>query len=416
MTTGQSGETTATTDATSRSHVTPGEAWPSMSEVLAPYVDRAPWLPEHFKHDPQLRRELDVFLTVLNSSAYFYNLFHDVDYPDFWPCYSTAFPIGFNNPDDVYLITAVEDTGVYRITGYRGTVHILQFEVGSSPMQTWGFGEFTSSVREYEPDRDAEVAANGRFDVVLSTRENRPVEHVGDWWEMQPGAMFVMIRKRSYDWAGEIDARIAIDRVDVPALRPRRSEQEIARRVGMLHTTVRNWAFKMAAWFESLADRGLVNQVAPYSTLGGIDAQTYHHGIFEIAEDEALVLDTDVPEECRYWMWHVTDQIMSSIDQVHRRSSLNGFTAELDPDGRLRAVISAADPGVPNWLDTGGHLRGGISGRWWSPSVVPEPRITRVKLDDLRDHLHPGTRVVSLEERDAEIRERRRATQLRVRW
>ena len=41
---------------------------------------------------------------------------------------------------------------------------------------------------------------------------------------------------------------------------------------------------------------------------------------------------------------------------ANRQSSLNGHQAVLDPDGVFRAVISARDPGVPNWLDTGGVI------------------------------------------------------------
>ncbi|HEX4253781.1 MAG TPA: hypothetical protein VH089_01765 [Streptosporangiaceae bacterium] len=405
-----------TEDATPADALTPPEDWPSLHKVLAPFIDRADWLPEQVRTDPQLRQELNVFLAYVNATAYFYNLYHDVEYPDFWPCYGTGFPIGFNNPDDVYLITAIDDQGVYRISGDRGTVRILEFEIGSSPMQTWGYGEFTTSVRDYEPDRDVHVGEDGSFEVILSSPANRPDGHTGDWWEIQPGAMFIMVRKRSYDWINEIDPRLAIDRLDVPALRPRRTADEIARRVDMLHETLRNWAFKMAAWYNSLERRNLVNKVEPYSTLGGIAAQTYHHGLFDIEPDEALILDTDVPETCRYWMFHLTDQMMSSIDQIHRPTSINGYQAHLDSDGRFRAVISIADPGVPNWLDTGGHQRGAISGRWWAPSSIPEPLITKVKLSEVRQHLPADTPVVTPEQRDASVRQRRKGAQYRGRW
>ena len=44
-----------------------------------------------------------------------------------------------------------------------------------------------------------------------------------------------------------------------------------------------------------------------------------------------------------------------TIDYANHQSSLNGFQAVLDDDGVFRAVVSARDPGVANWLDTAGH-------------------------------------------------------------
>ncbi|HEX4259133.1 MAG TPA: hypothetical protein VH089_28855 [Streptosporangiaceae bacterium] len=394
------------------------EPWPSyIDDVLAPYVDRAEWIPDRIKADPQLRQELNVFLSFVNSMSYYYNVYHDPRYPDFWPCYSTSYPIGFNNPDDVYLFTAIDDDGVYRISGHRGTVRILNFEIGSSPMQTWGYGEFDSDVSEYEPDHDAHISEDGMFEVLLSTRDRRPEGYRGDWWEFKPGAMMILVRKRSYDWLGEVDARLAIERVDVPALRPRRTAEEISRRVAMQHNTLRNWTHQMAQWFGSLETQGLVNDAkVKYTFGGGISDQAYLHGIFDLEPDEALILDSDVPETCKYWMFHVTDQMMSSIDQVNRLTSINGYQAHLDSDGRFRAVISVEDPGVPNWLDTGGHQRGAISGRWWAASTLPEPKVTKVKLSEVRQHLPVDTPVVTAEERDARVRLRRKGAQLRGRW
>jgi hypothetical protein len=108
--------------------------------------------------------------------------------------------------------------------------------------------------------------------------------------------------------------------------------------------------------------------------------------------------------------------MMTTIDQINRPTSINGYQARLDQDGRFRAVISVTDPGVPNWLDTGGHLRGAISGRWWTPSHEPQTTLTKVPLAEIRAYLPEETPVVTFEEREASVRARRRGAQLRIRW
>jgi len=79
-------------------------------------------------------------------------------------------------------------------------------------------------------------------------------------------------------------------------------------------------------------------------------------------------------------------------------------------------VISFKDPGVPNWLDTGGYLYGGIQGRWNKADSCPMPATKKVKLADLRKHLPADTPTVTAAERDASLRDRRMGAQFRRRW
>ena len=79
-------------------------------------------------------------------------------------------------------------------------------------------------------------------------------------------------------------------------------------------------------------------------------------------------------------------------------------------------MISAQDPGVPNWLDNAGYQRGMILGRWTECDAAPTPVITRVKVADVRKYLPGNTPVVSAEVRDTSMRLRRKAAQMRRRW
>jgi hypothetical protein len=180
--------------------------------------------------------------------------------------------------------------------------------------------------------------------------------------------------------------------------------------------------FGLQHWFVHLAEsraKGIVNrfEVHDYSGFTGSSwPQVYLEGLYEIAEDEALIIETELPESVRYWSFLVTDDLFATIDWTNRQSSLNGHQARLDADGRFRGVVAAQDPGVPNWLDTGGCLSGAIQGRWNRASSAPHPSLTRVPLSEVRQHLPEDTPVVGPEDRDHALRRRRMGAQMRRKW
>jgi len=101
---------------------------------------------------------------------------------------------------------------------------------------------------------------------------------------------------------------------------------------------------------------------------------------------------------------------------VYRQSSLNGHQAASDADGRFRAVLSHQDPGVANWLDTGGNNYGMMIGRWYRCSSQPTPTITRIKFADLHRHLPDGVARIDATGRAEALRKRRIGSQLRRKW
>jgi hypothetical protein len=110
---------------------------------------------------------------------------------------------------------------------------------------------------------------------------------------------------------------------------------------------------------------------------------------------------------------------MLSYEYRTRTSSLNHTQLRPDADGRFRWVISAQDPGVFNWLDGGGQLRGTILLRWHHlpGNIVPGADVITteiVKLHELREHLPPDTRYVDAAGRAAQREQRLRDYQQRV--
>jgi hypothetical protein len=77
-------------------------------------------------------------------------------------------------------------------------------------------------------------------------------------------------------------------------------------------------------------------------------------------------------------------------------------------------VIAHRDPGVPNWLDTTGHVDGSLAVRFLLAEGVAKPTLRAVPFASLREHL-PPTRSVSSAERAATLLRRRRAVWKRFR-
>jgi hypothetical protein len=119
---------------------------------------------------------------------------------------------------------------------------------------------------------------------------------------------------------------------------------------------------------------------------------------FHIGPDEALVLELGSPDGL-FWSVAVGDVWFRSIDSSHQQSSLNGHQAKVDPDGRCRIVIAHRDPGIANWLDTGGHEPGIMTFRYVRTTTRPPVSTRLVGFGELDDVLPAGTARVTPAER-----------------
>jgi hypothetical protein len=393
---------------------TAAQEWRAYVEPLAPIGGRMAALMSN-PDDPQLRQELYRFMVSQLAAAYMGLVYGDPQYPDFLPMFNQAFNEGFPNPDDSYYSTPVDDSGVYKISGYRGTVRVLDLQVGGGSLIPHGIGGFGATLANYNFDT-LHLKKDGAFEVIVSPA--RPEGYKGDWWKLDKSATYFLIRQRAYDLLREVDGRLAIERLDHPAIKPRRTAQQLEADMQAIPAWVEGWTKFSINWVKRIRDLGLVNkvQVKNYSDVSGVSWQYYIEGMFDINADEALIVETEVPKQCRYWDFQLTDELWSSVDWMHHQSSLNGHTAKLDKDGKFRAVVSTQDPGVPNWLDTTGLKKGLLYGRWSGCDSHPTPTVTKIKVADARKYLPANTPVVTAEARDATIRLHRKGVQLRRRW
>lgn len=382
------------------------ETWQGYLDKLAPAGDlhKLSWRPD----DPLVEAEVQRQLMMNLSLGYFCYFGSDPAYPDFVPFLNSVYLLQ-PNPDDAYFVAFIDGKGRYRITGERGSVHLLTLSIGKHMM---GCSEIPVKLL-YEIDADTVVDADGRIDLILSAE--RPEGYTGAWHVLPPDAEFVNVRQRSYRWGEERDACLAITPLDLPSLKPRLDVPGIDARMNGVVEFAERLSRIWLKYLQGVREKP-VHEIRMTTYDGGVQAQQYWEGIFDIQPDEALILETDVPKRARYWNIQLNDVIWNTIDYVYRQSSLNGAQASIDEDGRFRAVISPADPGVPNWLDTGGNTIGTLVGRWYECDSHPHPTLRKVKLSEVRDQLPASTRQVSREERSTLLLARARGAQLRRRW
>lgn len=392
-------------------------SWADQMRALEPVGERlmAKWRP-----DGATRAEIQdmnkLMLSML-AAGYLCRVYTDSRRPVFTPLWNYAFNQGGPSPDYIYSTAEVDADGVYRLSGFRGTSRFVDIAPGAGRMMGSPIDDEDPSNRirvTYDLD-DLTFNDAGYFSVVLSAQ--RPVGYDGDWWVMDAKCRKLLMRRCSCDWTNEVDARVAIERLDDGG--SDMSPDDIARRFS-----------DMPSWIDGMItfDMNLVRYYREHhgvntflrsskiDELGGLPQQAYYDGIHEIDDDEALIIETEIPKECRYWQALVADDRFCTVDWVNRQSSLNDSQAHIDSDGKFRAVISKGDPGVPNWLDKADYPWGIIQMRWNRASDYPDPTIKKVRLVDVRDHLPADTAVVTPEQRQEHLRIRRESAQLRRIW
>jgi hypothetical protein len=143
---------------------------------------------------------------------------------------------------------------------------------------------------------------------------------------------------------------------------------------------------RASKFIEEVAERSGVNTFdfdqTMWQAIGGNAKTWYTQGVYDLAPDEALVIDTDIPESS-YFSFQLNNMWFESLDYAHRRIYYNKYTTLREADGRARYVISARDPGMANWLDTCGHRRGSMMWKWNDCANPPRPVVRKVSLAEI---------------------------------
>ena len=91
--------------------------------------------------------------------------------------------------------------------------------------------------------------------------------------------------------------------------------------------------------------------------VGAMRNQVYVMGRFDLAPDEAFVVDLS-DGGAEYFTVPLSNIWGTTLDIVDRSGSLNKAQSVANEDGTYTYVISPVDPGVANWIDSDGLARG----------------------------------------------------------
>ena len=284
---------------------------------------------------------------------------------------------GGDNADAFYQYAPIDPARTYKVTCTAGDAVYLSLTVYGGPND----GRYSTRIVGSANDRGMASAYEGAYEIWLS-----PQPHEGNWIALESDAVCAVTRDYLVDPVSGKRAVWQIEAVgDVPDRAPRASEQDMSRRLRALI----NWVREQTAMAPIIPPIEPNTIAAPYpvptTTFGWAAGDAaYAMGRFELRDDEALVIEGRSPE-CAFWNLCLWNPFLHTYNYDYERVTLNGGQVNYEPDGSWRIVVSADDPGHPNWISTAGHERGLMWFRWFFPAHTPDQPVTKVvALESLR--------------------------------
>ena len=330
---------------------------------------------------------------ILQTGLYFW-LEADPERPVFKPYVTSTRKLLGDNPDSLYYFAPILDDRSYRVVGNVGGADFTSFTIEAGSADGHAATRSISAIS----DDEMEIESDGSFEILVGPEP--PAS--GNWLKTGPGAGQITTRhyhesKVSVAASGSVEVSLDIYPVDPPPSAAYGGDAQVARRLRRVANFVREHAAmemgprdpamaKKLGWISLTPNQfnapGQWKSASGESAYGNTHAW-YNSAYYELAPDEALVIETRFPE-CRFANLVLWNRFMQTYDFANRQVSLNRQQITYQPDGSFRAVVAHRDPGVPNWLDTEGRPTGQIYWRWVYPVEAPEkPKTQVVKVDSL---------------------------------
>lgn len=306
---------------------------------------------------------------------------------------------GGDNPDCVYRIVPIDCNARYLVHGQRmpgGVANVTYTLVADTS---------TSATLASLEGRDVELDENGMFTITI---DNQPANGRRNHLQSVPRVMYLFIRDCYSDWVRETPNALRVTRLDAPSRGPMTLD-EMAE-FAAFHMVE---GVYVSYWFTRLNYGLPPNTIHPprmAGILGGLVSQGNSLGVVQLKDDEAMIVTaTDGGAEFRNFVVH--DVWFMSVEFWKQQSSLNAGQMAADADGRFTYVIAHEDPGVHNWVDTGGLYELYALHRWQGlprGNGAPQPYISArvVKLKCLEEALPRGVKTVTAVQRKRQLERR----------
>lgn len=287
--------------------------------------------------------------------------------------------LGADNPDNYYQTAAISGIFEYRISGRRNSVAYLGFGTQAGHYGQGGGMPPTGYIEASEIEMDDD----GCFELILSTQP-----HEKNWLPMKPDTGTLIVRQTFLDRKTEVPADLHIERINCsedekhPSPLTPRALDEGLRSAGTLVAGASLLFAKWARDFQRHSNRLPMFDPEVSNAAGGDPNIAYYHSHWALEADEALLIEV-MPPPCEYWNFQLNNYWMESLDYRYHDIHTNKHLAEYEADGSVRLVVAHEDPGLPNWIDTAGHMSGTMCFRWVRAESHPEPRTRVAKLREL---------------------------------
>lgn len=309
-----------------------------------------------------------------------------------------------DNPDNTYAYVPINGTGRYEIQGWRLSEDLdSPFQlVANSPMTT------TLGMLEWE---DVKFGPDGRFTITL---DPDPADGRANHIQTTIDARYLLLRHSRSDWRAMPNG-YRVRRTDAVKADPITFDQICNRAAIMMIEDVpaNYW------WMHNLNARPYNTPSPAFTTseIGGMASQRVTQTRLKIEDDEAFVVTIKHGGAAYRGMLYF-DPFARTTDYWAELSSLNNAQSIADDETSTTYVASIKDPGVHNWIDTGGRHFGFLLHRWqglpentaadndWAKSQV-------VKLKDLDRALPRTVKRITADERRQQLTERKALFDLR---
>ncbi|HTI21379.1 MAG TPA: hypothetical protein VL652_10325 [Kutzneria sp.] len=318
------------------------------------------------------------------------------DFPYFVRSTGPYTKLGLDNPDTLYFHAYLRDDCEYVVTGRRGSTADLSFQVLNgdySPV------DVPDSLTAFD-DRAIEIGDDGSFELRFGPAK---ADAGPNYFTLGPGSAMLIVREVFSDWATEQPGSIRIHRAGATGAPPPLTKDVLAKRYGVAGKILISRLRTFLAFPEWFYLKLPVNTMtAPRATPGGLSTQFSSVGHYDLADDQAMIVTVPV-SDAPYQGFQLGSMWYVSLDYINHQTSLTADQARVDPDGRIRFVVSERDPGLANWLECTGHARGYLQIRWQrlarALDPVDGPEVEVVPVQELPERLpfHEQSRITPSE-------------------
>lgn len=310
----------------------------------------------------------------------------------------------YDNPDTIYRTIPVRSDSTYVISGkYLGGIPVDgNFGVYADISDAKPIGNLLA--------QNLVVNADGTFTITVDGNPTQPgqTNHI----YLPPDAQQIFVRYTMADWNTESAPSLTVTRTSGPAgSRAESFEEMVAHTTDILAnfgTSAHNTALDIVTLNLQTGQLKPPNTLTqPFNFPGTLVSQKQSLGYFQLADNQALVITIN-PGNAGYFVVPVTNDWELSPGDGTAQTSLNNAQSIANPDGTYTLVISPDDPGVANWVSTGGLNQGTLYIRFQDldatssavPMIVSQQVVT---LDQLGTVLPDGTKYVTDAERAAQL-------------